>query len=506
MDADDIQLVEMLADLAEENEIKTNIDNDSVLGSQYSNEPVKNDPEEEIEDLNITSLDLDDLSSWESMHKRSNQHSIVGEIINDKQNMESMDDLNVNEESDINITLTNFPQLDGIHDLYGNMLDYEKETVNDLSNIRMIFKNDTAAYTAAYTTDQCLSENNKYVAAIVNTRKDYAMCNSYKNLYLVDIIEIANNPDRYYLKKKLYNFLNRYYFYIFMKTSKNLQNSQIDSTVVRKMYYLENHKRRIVHNKKMKKELCVTRYQLQTDHRDLDVYDIDEIGTFECLEHINQYYITDYKKDKFNYKQDSKSCVQQNIFLNINHRPSNFPMKFIISSVDGATATDSSDSESEVDITIDGQEKRVCVYKSGKTNARQNMIQITPKKRKLDFKQNDDYESPSKRRNMAVKTPKRKYNSPNKVPRSPQLSGNYSPLDITITSPKTSRSPVRQHESPKSKQYVPISDISTTSTTPKRKTRSLRVSLLCEKRLTNLSNLDLGNLSHFIIFIKNLFI
>lgn len=501
MDADDIQLVEMLADLAEENEIKINVDDDSVLGSQYSisNGPVKNDPEEEeIEDLNITSLDLDDLSSWESMHKRSNQHGNVGEIINDKQNTESVDDLNVNEESDINVTLTNFPQLDGIYDLCGNMLDYERETVNDLSNIRMIFKSDTAACTIG----QCLSENNKYFTAVVNTRKNYAMCNSYRNLYLVDIIEyIANNPNRYHLKKKLYNFLNRYCFHIFVKTSKNLQNSQIDSIVVRKMYYLENIKRRIVHNKKIEKELCVTRYQLQSDHRDLDVYDIDEIGTFGCLEHINQYYIADYEKDKCNYKQDSKSCIQQNIFLNINHRPSNFPMKFIISSVDGATATDSSDSEPEADITIDRQEECICVYKSGKTNVPQNIVQITPKKRKLDFK-DDDYESPSKRKNMAVKTPKRKYNSPSKVLRSPQLSGNYSPLDITITSPKTSRSPVRQHESPKNKQYAPISD-TPTSITPKRKTHSLRVSLLCEKRLTNFSKLDLGNLSNFIIFIKN---
>ncbi|CAL1675382.1 unnamed protein product [Lasius platythorax] len=385
LDADDIQLVEMLANLAEENEIKSNVDDDSVLGSQYSisSEPVKNDPEEEeIEDLNITSLDLDDLSSWESMHKESNQHDNKAEVINNKQNTES-DDINVTEESYIDVTLTNFPQLDGIDDLCGNMLDYERETASDLKNTE----------------------------------------------------------------------------------------------------------RRIVHNKKIEKELCVTRYQLQSDHRDLDVYDIDEIGTFGCLEHINQYYIADYEKDKCNYKRDSKSYIQQNIFLNINHKPSNFSTKFIISNIDGATATDSSDSEA--DVTIDGQEKCTCVYKSGKKNAPQNMVQITPKKRKLDFK--DDQESPSKRRNMAVKTPKRKYNSPSKVSRSPQLSGNYSPLDITITSPKTSRSPVQQCNSPQRKQYISISDVPSTSTTPKRKTRSLRVNLLCEKGLTNLSNLDLEN-------------
>lgn len=498
MDADDIQLVEMLADLAEENDIKSNVDNDSVLGSQYSisSEPVKNDPEEEeIEDLNITSLDLDDLSTWNLIHKEFNQDDNVEEIINNKQTTDSVNDLNITEESYADVTLKNFPQLDGIDDLYGNMLDYETETVNDLNNIRKISKNDTAA---CRTVVKCLSEDNKY-ATIINENlleKDYAICNSHRNLYLVNIIKyIANNPEKYYLKKKLFNILNRYYFYIFMKTSKNLQNSQIDNAVVKRMYYLENIER--IEHKKIEKESCITRYQSWLDHRDLDVYDIDEIGTFGCLEYINQYYIANYGKGKYNYKQNSKSCIQQNIFLNINHKLSNFLTKFIISSADGAN--DSSDSEPETDITIDGQEECICIYKSGK-NASQNIIQITPKKRKFNI--DDDHESPNKQRNMIVKTPKRKCISPSKMLRSPQLSGNYSPLDITITSPKTSRSPVRQSNSPKGKQYVSISDIPSTSTTPKRKIRSLRVSLLCEKRLTNFSNLDLGNLyTHIYIYL-----
>ncbi|XP_025268899.1 uncharacterized protein LOC105259473 [Camponotus floridanus] len=147
LDADDIQLVEMLADLAEENDIKSNVDDDSVLGSQYSvsSEPVKNDPEEEeIEDLNITSLDLDDLSTWESMHKGFNQNDNVmdvREIINNKQT-DSVDDVNITEESSIDVTLRNFPQLDGIDNLYGNIFDYETETINDIRNIS---KNNTAA-------------------------------------------------------------------------------------------------------------------------------------------------------------------------------------------------------------------------------------------------------------------------------------------------------------------------------------------------------------------------
>ncbi|XP_029174369.1 DNA polymerase zeta catalytic subunit [Nylanderia fulva] len=491
LDVDDIQLVEMLADLAEENEVKSNVDDDSVLGSQYStsSQPVKNDDpeEEEIEDLNITSLDLDDLNSWESMQKRSSQHSNIVEVTNNKENTES-NDIDVTGESCRDVTLTNFPQLDGTDDLCGNMLDHERE--NDCSNINMIFKDNTTTYC---TTVQCLPEDNKHVAPVINIKKDYAMCNSHRNLYLVDIIKyIANNSDRY-LKKKLYNFLNRYYFHIFVKTSKNLQilmHSQIDGAIIRKTLYLENIERRIVYNKEIEKKLCVTQYQLQSDHRDLDVYDIDEIGTFGCLEHINQYYIAGYEKDKCNYKQESNSYIQQNIF-NINHKLDTVSTKFIISNIDGATATDSSDSEPEVDVTIDRQEECICVFKSGKKSVSQNMVQITPKKRKREVKA-EDHESPSKRKSI-VKTPKRKYNSPSKVSRSPQLSGNYSPLDIVITSPKTSRSPIRQCNSSKRKQYLPISDVPSTSTTPKRKTRSLRVNLLCEKRLTNLSNIDSEN-------------
>ncbi|EGI67174.1 DNA polymerase zeta catalytic subunit [Acromyrmex echinatior] len=283
LDADDIQLVDMLADLAEKNEIASNVDDDSVLGSQYSifNERIKDDPEEEeVEDLNITSFDLD-LSSWESVYnQRSNQHDNTLKVIDNKQNIGSADDSNVTEEN--NVTLVNFPQVDGVDDLY----------------------------------------------------------------------EIV---------------------------SKHEETSNIN---------------------------------------------------------------------------------------------------FTISNVDGATA-DSSDAESEADVTIEKQEERVCTYKSDKKNVLQNIVQITPKKRKFDS-QDDDHESSKKRRNVA-KTPKRKYNSPGKTSRSPQLSGNYSPLNITITSPKSSKDPVRQCESPKRNQYVPTPDIPSTSTTPKHKKRPLRVSLLREK-------------------------
>lgn len=492
MDADDIQLVEMLADLAEENEIGSNIDDDSVLGSQYSmfNEPIKNDPEEEeVEDLNITSLDLH-LSSWESMYnQRSNQYDNTVKIIDNKN---TEDDLNVTEENNKeDVTLVNFPQVDGIDDLY-EILKYEKETTNNLSN-----KDNMAV--------RCLlkinkkSKHNSYVSNI-NAKKDYAICISYRNLSLIDIVKyIVNNSNKYYLRKELYNFINRYYFHIFLKTSKNFRSTNVKhphtdtSVVVRNILYLKDNEKRITYNKKIEKKLCVARCQLQPDHRDLDVYDIDEIETFETLEHNN--YVADYEEDKYNCEQNSKLSLQKGVLLNsyrwLHHESCNFSVKFAISNIDGATA-DSSD-ESEVDDIIDVQEKRVCAYNSDKKNAPQNIVQITPKKRKLDH-QDDNHESPGKRRNVTVKTPRRRYNSPGKASRSPQLSGNYSPLNITIISPKSNKSPQQCEQSPKKSQCVSTSEI--LSTTPKHKMRPLRVSLLREKFI----HLDPGNLS-FIIFI-----
>lgn len=325
MDADDIKLVEMLANLAEESEMATNdVDNDSVLGSQYSmfSEPAQNvpqaDEEEEVEDLNITSLDLENISSWDVTHKSSNQCTDAAKDNYIGDNRLSSDGTNVTEENCEDVTLINLPQLDGVDDLCINVSDREEEIVGRLNNM--------------------------------------ACCTAVSH------------------------------------SSKNIK-----------------------HN----------------------------------------------------------SCT-----------------KFTIPSVDGATVSDSSNSEPEVDVTIDRQEELTCVYKSGKKGTPRGTVQITPKKRKLN--DDDALESPNKRKN--TKTPKKQfYNSPNKVYKSP--SWKYTPLDITITSPKTSRNPIGQRESPKKKQYMLISDIPSTSTAPKCKTQILRTSLLREKR-TSLLNSDSGDLSH----------
>lgn len=394
MDENDIQLVEMLAGLAEENEVRSNVDNDSVLGSQYSafSEPARNLDledleEEEVEDLNITSLDLDNLSSWESVCKESDQRDNLLEATLNEQNIESANDSHVSEENCKDVTLTDFSQFDGVDDLYENTLEYERECVNCSSN-----------------------------------EIDTPCC-----------------------------------------------------TVTKETRCLKKDEGRVARNKKIEEESCVARYQLQSDHRDLDVYDVDEIEEFETLELIDQ--CCNEKK----CEPDLKSRVQGR---NLKHyKPSKFSTKFPPLNVDGATVTDSSDSELEIDLTIDREEKRICTYTAQSV--------VTPKKRKLYL--NNDQESPGKRTNTTVKTPRRRYNSPAKTLRSPQLSGNYSPLDIIITSPKINRTPTSRCEvSPKRKQYVPMSDVPSTSTTPKRKAHPLRVSLLRDKRIMN-PNVDLGN-------------
>lgn len=508
VDADDIQLVEMLAELGEGNEITTNIDDDSILGSQYSvfSEPAKNDrkeeeEEEEFEDLNITSLDLNSLSSWETVHKGTDQCDNLEEAVHNKDNHESSNNLDVTEQINYkDVTLMNFPQLDGATDFYENVSEYEKETLNYLCN------EDDTTY---WNTIQNRSKNVKFIVPVISAVKDYTAFNLHRNLRLTDIIEyVVNNPNRYRIKVQLYNFINKCYFHIFIKNSKNLQalntnslnvdTNVIDTNVIKKKCYLQN-TGKIVYNKKIK-ELCVIQYQLLSDHQDLDVYDIDETEPFEVLEDINQYCLN-YKNNKYVCEQHPKSYFQHRPFRtnSYNHdlqqNLSNFSMKFTIPSVDGATATDSSESEPENDVTIDKQEKRICVYKSCKKNtASQSAVQCTPKQRGLDF--NDDRVSPGKRRNIGVKTPKRLcYDSPSKMARSPQT-GNYSPLNITITSPKTSRSPILQCESPKRRQFI---DVASTSATPKHKIHPLRVNLLREKCTVQ------GNLFEQLIFIKNSF-
>ncbi|XP_017877316.1 DNA polymerase zeta catalytic subunit [Ceratina calcarata] len=115
LDSQDMQLVEMLAGLAEESEEERVIDNDSMLGSQFSvlsNQIQEDHEDDELDDLNITSLELDSLSSW---------NSAIGPI--SQTSMPEIDPQVAENDKEIDRTITedslslDVPQLDGIDDL-----------------------------------------------------------------------------------------------------------------------------------------------------------------------------------------------------------------------------------------------------------------------------------------------------------------------------------------------------------------------------------------------------
>ncbi|XP_034191284.2 DNA polymerase zeta catalytic subunit [Osmia lignaria lignaria] len=132
LDSEDMHLVEILANLAETNEEEKIVDDDSMLASQFSTftNQIKEDSEDdEIENLNITSLDLDSLSSWNSAAKVSNQIStskIENKNIDDHTETDCRIEKNVKRSLSINI-----PQYDGPSDLFLKNKSVSKFSVLD---------------------------------------------------------------------------------------------------------------------------------------------------------------------------------------------------------------------------------------------------------------------------------------------------------------------------------------------------------------------------------------
>lgn len=110
---------------------------------------------------------------------------------------------------------------------------------------------------------------------------------------------------------------------------------------------------------------------------------------------------------------------------------------------DGAANNSSSESEPELDHTVERRENLICAYNSTKRKrAPEYLLSTTPKKRKV--RATDDHTRSTKRRSVNLqdlqKTPCR---SPRRVEamKSPSCPGrSYSPLSLVITSPKTKKS------------------------------------------------------------------
>ncbi|XP_015432671.1 PREDICTED: DNA polymerase zeta catalytic subunit [Dufourea novaeangliae] len=360
MDTDDMQLVEMLVNLAESNEDDIIVDDDSVLASQYSalsNEIKEDNEDEEIEDLNITSLDLDSLSSWNTVSKTASQSSTT-EITNGKEKSAVLE----NDTEDI--SLLNFPQFDGSYDLF---LENEKQL----------------------------------------QRKP-----------LIHTIEQQKKSKR----RKGMQAVKRDLFHTY---SRNAFNA------------------------------------IDWNHQDLDVYDLDELDhALSFVDHSNSLYTTDYDESRFTSY--------------------NLSMKPKIPAFDGNAVDSSSDSELDQDITIDREEKRICVYKScGKSKNEQNIVNVSFKKRKLEF-EDTSLQSPQKHRHISSESSQSEsHRTPTKVrglqsPRS--LSGRYSPLNVTVISPKAKINSVTKDSS----RNEPCSSKSLLDT-PKRNRDHLRMNLLREK-------------------------
>ncbi|KAK2584377.1 hypothetical protein KPH14_006763 [Odynerus spinipes] len=114
LNEDDMDLVEMLADLADSNEVKKIVDDDSILGSQYSeHDKILSDNDEqddENEQLNLTNLDLTKLSSWKDSMTTNEQLNTLIETSN-KSHQE-----NIETDLDKNVSTLVLPQFDGAND------------------------------------------------------------------------------------------------------------------------------------------------------------------------------------------------------------------------------------------------------------------------------------------------------------------------------------------------------------------------------------------------------
>ncbi|XP_017759644.1 PREDICTED: DNA polymerase zeta catalytic subunit [Eufriesea mexicana] len=393
LDSEDMYLVEILADLVEETEENKIVDNDSMLGSQFSmlNDQIKEDNEDdEIEDLNITSLDLDSLSSWNS-------------IITENETKENEDYKKTDCKTEHNTestSLMDFPQYDGSNDM---ILKCEKQ----LSKWHT--KNEMRKKKKVYT------KLKKYMLHFFNNRS--------RTLNEIKFISIQINFN--HLQNEL----------VLLKT--------IMSDIILPKYFTSYQTQIPQFKSKHSKIVQINRRQLscynnmnlyKLDHQDLDVYDVDEIEntlTINNYKHLK--HTTDFGSD-FNQMKYNKSFYMINSILNKLNTPA----------LDGNIIDSSSDSDLDQDITVNKEERCICVLKSCmKSKSDNNVINISLNKRKHES-ENPNLQSLCKRRNIIPNYSQNEpYHTPTKlktVHNSCPVSKKYSPLNIKIISPKKDKS------------------------------------------------------------------
>nr|XP_031826946.1 DNA polymerase zeta catalytic subunit isoform X1 [Nomia melanderi] len=467
LDIDDMELIDMLGDLAETNEEDITIDNDSVLASQYSvlNNELKEDIEDdEIEDLNITSLDLDHLSSWNTISEAASQLSTTEiENRNEKSNML---------ENDVeDISLLNFPQYDGPNDLiFESRRQLMKKSVADITKIRRNSARKLEKKTIIHLFHKYITLNR------LNFRKIQQFDDVLQKAIIMfqfnsnEVSDVRKRLDQILLECSLpkliaFNtihntlFSNIVYSFpihvnFFKKQICGFKNAEKRSTHIIRENLL---------HLRSKKMLNINEW----DHQDLDVYDMDDIDCTSLINDLNLKNITDYN--------ESHSIVH------------NFSMRIKIPPFDGNTVDSSSDSDLDSDISTNRQEKRICIYKScTKTKTEENVINIATKKRKLEF-EDLNLKSPKLRNMISDTSQSELYYTPVKAKglQSPRSVGKYSPLNITIMSPKAKEYFEKQNV-PSDGQCSSKSLINT----PKRNRDQLRMSVLREKIYSSSSKVE----------------
>ncbi|XP_015597697.1 DNA polymerase zeta catalytic subunit isoform X2 [Cephus cinctus] len=168
-----------------------------------------------------------------------------------------------------------------------------------------------------------------------------------------------------------------------------------------------------------------------------------------------------------------------------------YKTKSSIPAFDGAGDTSSDESEPiDPDVTVEREEKRICIYKSSRKSAQENVKTIaTPSSKRKQHSYNSDNESPRKRINVGTAglSPKTPLQSPLRTStlQSPgRISRTYSPLNIVITSPKVSSTRKEPAECSDRRGVDTNSDMGSCSqsgcVTPKRMRRTRRRSPLRE--------------------------
>ncbi|XP_076234619.1 DNA polymerase zeta catalytic subunit [Calliopsis andreniformis] len=435
LDTEDMHLVEMLADLAEANEEENIVDNDSMLGSQYSiysNQIKEDNEEEEVEDLNITSLDLDSLSSWNSAVPSQSSTTEI-ENKNVENPVETVDTVEHNAET---TSLLNFPQYDGQDDSCLNGMEVSRKS----TNITMVKKRKV-----------CKGLEPKSIMHLLH-------------IFQSNLHKMSN------VRKKLYQSLCEHYFLKFI--SKNfIVDIKFHRNQTREF---KSKRRRVVRVTKQNVLYPGNTLNIhKLDHKNLDVYDIDEIELTLSA--------ADYRS------LERKSCFNETRSI------VNTPLTDLnVPALDGNTVDSASDSELDQDVTINREEKRICIYKScTKPKNEENVVNasFTKRKRKCE---DTDLESPYKRRNIDSDTAQNESCTPTKArnQQSPRSLGKYSPLNVIILSPKSDRNTERNslRDEPCSSKL----DCSSMCTTPRRSKHQLRVNLLREKVLGSPSQTKQG--------------